>query len=125
MAAAAGLLNDQTAEVAARASLSCLAVPDAERAPLMKEFDREMTHETPLRRRFFRLLVGRVARRRPLLLLPVVHTTDPLGVTERAAWGVVWLGSGRVRVTRAVSPGAAVEMTPDELAERFTEENFA
>ena len=60
-----------------------------------------------------------------MILLPVMHSSDPLGVTQRPAWGIIWLGYGRVSVTRAGLPDAAVEMTADELAERFTEENFA
>ncbi|MCR4295725.1 MAG: hypothetical protein NUW21_09345, partial [Elusimicrobia bacterium] len=85
----------------------------------------DMARETPARRRLFRLLAGRVARRRPLLLIPVVHRSEPLGVSEREAWGVTWAGPGRVRAVRAGSPGVVTEMTADELAERFTQEHFA
>jgi hypothetical protein len=122
MTAAAGLLPDETAGSAARAALSCLKVPEASRAALLAELSVDMARETPARRRLFRLLVGRVARRRPLLLLPVVHRTSPLGVEERAAWGVAWEGTGRARVTRGSESSV---MTYDELAERFTQENFA
>lgn len=125
MAAAAGLLPGETAETAARAALVCLGVPEAARPGLLAELASDMTRETPSRRRLFRLLVGRVARRRPLLLIPVVHHTDPLGVTEREAWGVTWAGKGRARVVRAFTPDRAEEMTADELAERFTQEHFA
>ena len=125
MAAAAELVPGQTAEAAACAVLSCLGVAEADRKILLEELARERTRETPIRRRLFRLLIGRVARRRPLILLPVIHRTDTLGVTEHGAWGVVWLGPGRVRVTRADSPQTSHEMTAVELAERFTTENFA
>jgi hypothetical protein len=125
MAAAAGLLPGETAESAGRAALACLAVPDASRAALLAELASDMARETPSRRRLFRLLAGRVARRRPLLLIPVVHRTGPLGVTEREAWGVTWTGKDRVRVVRAGSPGRAEDMTAEELAERFTQEHFA
>jgi len=122
MTAAAGLLPGETADSAARAVLACLKVPDASRAALLAELSVDMARETPARRRLFRLLVGRVVRRRPLVLLPVVHRTSPLGVEERAAWGVTWEGTGRARVTRG---SASSVMTYEELAESFTQENFA
>jgi hypothetical protein len=125
MIAAAGLLPGETAESAARAVLECLAVPGASRSALLAELASDMARETPARRRLFRLLVGRVARRRPLLLIPVVHAVKPLGVTEREAWGVTWTGPGRVRVMRAGSPDAGREMTAEELAENFTQEYFS
>lgn len=123
MTSAAGLNPGETIESAARAALECLQVPDAARAALLAELAADMARETPARRRLFRLLVGRVARRRPLMLIPVVHGVDPLAVTEREAWGVEWAGRGRVRVQRG--SGAPEEMTADALAERFTQENFA
>lgn len=125
MAAAAGLAAGATAESVARAQLELLSVPEPARPALLAELRSDEARETPARRRLFRLLAGRVARRRPLLLIPVVHRTDPLGVTEREAWGVTWTGRGRVRVVRAGSPGSAEEMTAEELAERFTQEHFA
>jgi hypothetical protein len=125
MLAAAGLLPDETAESAARSALSCLQVPEESRAALLAELASDMTRETPARRRLFRLLVGRVARRRPLVLIPVIHRTEPLAVSEREAWGVTWAGKGRARVVRAGAPDKSEEMTAEELAERFTQEHFA
>ncbi len=125
MAAAAGLLPGETIDSAASAALACLKVPAVARAPLMAELASDMARETPARRRLFRLLVGRVARRRPLILVPVVHRTAPNGVTEREAWSAVWTGIGRVRVARASAPGRTDEMSAEELAERFTKEHFA
>ena len=122
MTTAAGLLPGETADSAARAALACLKVSDTSRAALLAELATDMARETPARRRLFRLLVGRVARRRPLVLLPVVHRTSPLGVEERAAWGVTWEGIGLARVTRGSESSV---MTSEELAERFTQENFA
>ena len=58
------------------APLACLNVPDSSRAALLAEFADDMARETPPRRRLFRLLAGRVARRRPLLLIPMVHRTS-------------------------------------------------
>lgn len=122
MAAAAGLLSDETAAQAASAILACWQVPAAERPALLEDLARDLARETPSRRRLYRLLAGRVARRRPLVLLPIVHETAPPGVFDRAAWGVVWSAPGRVRVVRPGLPDAS--MTPDELAEAFTSENF-
>jgi hypothetical protein len=125
MTAAAGFLPGETVESAARSALDCLRIPEEARPGLLADLARVMTRETPARHRLFRLLVGRVARRRPLVLLPVVHRTGPLAVVEREAWGLVWAGPDRVRVTRADAPEQAVEMTSSELAERFTDEHFA
>ncbi len=125
MAAAAGLLPGETAESAARAALACLSVPEAAREALMAELHLDMTRETPSRRRLFRLLVGRVARRRPLVLIPVVHRTSPLGVSETEAWGVTRIGRDRVRVVKAEHPDRHEDMTAEQLAERFTQEHFA
>jgi hypothetical protein len=124
MAATAGLVPGETSDSVARAALAVLSVPEAARALLLAELARDMTRETPSRRRLFRLLIGRVARRRPLLLAPIVHCTSPLGVSEREAWGVTWLGPGRARVVRAGTPEAHEEMTAEELSDRFTAEHF-
>ncbi|MBI5245883.1 MAG: hypothetical protein HY923_01780 [Elusimicrobia bacterium] len=125
MTAAAGLLPGETAESAARAALAALRVPETARATLLAELARDLARETPSRKRLFRLLAGRVARRRPLVLLPIVHGTSPLGVVEREVWGVTWLSAGRVRVARAGTPGAREDMTAEELSDRFTAEHFA
>ncbi len=125
MTVAAGLVAGETIEDAANAALAALDVPERERAALRAELENDMTRETPSRRRLFRLLVGRVARRRPLILIPVVHRTEPLGVAELQAWGLTYLGTGRVRVVFAGKPEESVEMTVEELAARFTQENFA
>jgi hypothetical protein len=124
MMAAAGLLPDESAEAAAVAVLACLAVPQAERPDLLAELARDLSRETPRRLRLFRLLAGRVARRRPLVMLPVVHGLEPLGVAAGEAWSWEWTGRGRVTARSAVSPGVPVETTPEAFAERFIQENF-
>lgn len=125
MAAAAGLLPGETIAKAAGAALACLAVPEAERPALLADLARNLARETPHRRRLFRLLAGRVARRRPLVLIPVIHSTRPLGVAAREAWSWEWLAPGRVRARRADAPDAPIETTPELFADRFVEENFA
>jgi hypothetical protein len=124
MMAAAGLLPDEDAEAAAVAVLACLAVPAAERPDMLAELARDMTRETPRRLRLFRLLAGRVARRRPLVLFPVVHGTEPLGVTVGEAWSWEWTGPGRVTARSAGAPEVPIETTPEAFAERFVQENF-
>ena len=125
MSAAAGLLPGETLEAVAAAVLACLSVPPETRPALLAELRREHSRETPTRRRLFRLIAGRVARRRPVVFIPVVHRVDPLGVEVREACSWEAAARGRVRVRRAGAPGAAVEMDPADFAERFVEENFA
>jgi hypothetical protein len=109
MASAAGLLPGETAASAAASALECLRVPEAERAGLLSEFEEDLSRETPVRRRLFRLLAGRVARRRPLVVLPVTHRLEPPGV---------FLGEARALVSS--DPRAA-----EDFARDFTRENFA
>ena len=125
MSAAAGLLPDETLEAAASTVLGCLSVPPDLRPPLLAELLRESSRETPTRRRLFRLIAGRVARRRPVVFLPVVHSVDPLGVHVREGCSWELVSRGRVRVRRADAPDAAVEMDSGDFAERFVGENFA
>lgn len=125
MAACAGLLPGETADQAAAAALAALEVPPAARDGLLSALRRDLLHETPTRRRLFRILAGRVARRRPVVLIPIVHRVDPLGVETREAWGWEYAGPGRVRARRADAPDAAVETAAEDFADRFVQENFA
>lgn len=125
MAACAGLLPGEDAEAAARAALAALEVPPERRDELMSALRRDLTHETPTRRRLFRILAGRVARRRPLVLIPIVHRLSPLGVETREAWSWEGAGRGRVLARRADAPAAPVETSPEDFADRFVQENFA
>lgn len=125
MAAAAGLLDEERLEDAAAAALECMAVPAAARGALMAELLRENRRETPTRRRLFRVIAGRVLRRRPVVFLPVAHRVDPLGVDIREARSWVGAGRGRVRARRADAPDAAQETAPEDFAVSFVEENFA
>ncbi|MBI3566257.1 MAG: hypothetical protein HY079_13760 [Elusimicrobia bacterium] len=124
MAACAGLLPGEAPEAAAEAALAALEVPAARRAELMGALRRDLTRETPTRRRLFRILAGRVARRRPLVLLPIVHRMSPLGVEEREAWAWEPAGPGRVKARRA-DRAEGETTTPDDFADRFVQENFA
>jgi hypothetical protein len=125
MAACAGLLPGETATSVAVAAIAALEVPGAARDGLMRDLTRDLERETPSRRRLFRLLERRVARRRPIVLFPIVHGTAPLGVSTREAWSWETAAPGRVLARRADAPDAATETTPDAFANRFVEENFA
>jgi len=125
MASAAGLLPGTTLEAVASAVLGCLSVPQDRRPALLAELLRESSRETPTRRRLFRLIAGRVARRRPVVFIPIVHHVDPLGIEVREACSWEAAARGRVRVRRADAPDAAIEMDSGEFAERFVQENFA
>ncbi len=125
MAACAGLFPGQDGEQAAVAALSALSIPTERREPLLEELRRDLTHETPTRRRLFRLLANRVGRRRPLLFLPVVHRLAPPGIEIREAWSMETENARRVVTRRADIPEKAEAMTADEFADRFVQENFA
>lgn len=129
MAAAAGLLPGETLKDAAAACLACLAVSEPERSALLAEVLREAARRTPSRRRLFSVIAGRVARRRPVVFIPVVHRESPPGVEIREAcsWerGARQASGWRVGVRRADAPGVVVEMDSGDFAERFVEENFA
>jgi hypothetical protein len=124
MAAAAGLIPGLAPRAAAESILGALDVPAAERPGLLADLEADLTRETPRRLRLFRLLAGRVARRRPLVLIPIVHSTEPLGISVREAWSWEAAPGGQVAATRADAPGVARTMTPDAFADLFVEENF-
>lgn len=124
MCAAAGLVPEQDAVAAGRAALAALAVPETERVALLAELSADMARETPRRRRLFRLLAGRVARRRPLVLVPIAHSVAPPGVAVGEAWSWEYDANRRLLARRAGAPDDARETTPDAFAVRFVEENF-
>ena len=125
MTAAAGLLPEDNVEAAAAAALSCLAVPESARAGLLADLAREFARETPRRARFFRVLAERVARRRPVVMIPVAHTSSPVGIAAGEAWSWEWAGRGRLNARKADAPGVCVETTPEAFADLFVEGNFA
>lgn len=125
MASEAGLLPEEAPRAAARAALEALDVPEAARARLLAELSALSDRETPHRGRLFRVLAGRVARARPLVLIPIIHSTRPLGVAVREAWGWCAAARGRVAAFRGDAPDAAVETTAESFAGRFVTENFA
>lgn len=122
MGAAAGLAPDDSAAVAGRV-LEVLAVPEGERAALRADLELDLRRETPRRLRLFRALAGRVTRRRPLVILPVVHGVEPLGVSVREPWS--WQAAGRGRAKAGPAGEAPREDRVESLAWRLVEGNFA
>ena len=124
MAACAGLLPGQDAEHAAAAAMAALSIPVERRPFLLAALRHDLTRETPTRRRLFRLLANRIGRRRPLMLLPVVHQMNPTGIGLREAWSLETEGPACIMARRADDADKTMGMTPDDFADRFVQENF-
>ena len=86
-AAETGALGDTELDVLRR-SLEALGLDDEQKAQALRELSCEWPRETPFRRRFFRLLAGRLLRQgRPVVWLPVVHRNGGRpGILVREAW---------------------------------------
>lgn len=121
MGAAAGLAPDDSAAVAGRV-LEVLAVPQSQRAALRADLELDLRRETPRRLRLFRAL-NRAARARPLVIIPVVHGFEPLGVTVREPWS--WQAAGRGRAKAGPAGETPREDVVDALAWKLVEGNFA
>lgn len=122
MGAAVGLAPGGARETAERV-LEVLAVPAALRPALLTALDFDLSRETPRRLRLFRALAGRVTRRRPLVIIPIVHHDAPLGVEVREAWS--WEAAGRGRAKAGAVGEAPREDDVDAHARRLVEDNFA
>lgn len=110
----------------AEAFLRALEVPEAEAPGLLAQLGEELTRETPFRRRFFRVLAARVARSRPVVLLPICHVIDgeKLGIELRDPCALASFAAGRARVMLGGGDGAVWEASPERFAEQFGRENF-
>ncbi|MDE2313199.1 MAG: hypothetical protein KGL04_03380 [Elusimicrobia bacterium] len=125
-ACAAGRLDAPTAAAlgaAARAAGLGEEEVRARIAALAAEFSRE----TPFRRRFFRLLAGRVLGRagRPVVFVPIAHgRADGAHLGCGDCW--VWRSQdgGRISAVKAGTSEEAWSGTADEFAVRFVSENF-
>ncbi|MDX6768859.1 MAG: hypothetical protein SF051_04955 [Elusimicrobiota bacterium] len=122
MAAAVGLAPGGARETAARV-LELLRVPASARPALLTGLEFDLSRETPRRLRLFRALAGRVTRRRPLIIIPIVHSVSPLGVEVREAWS--WESAGRGRVKAGSAGEASREDAVDAHARRLVEGNFS
>jgi hypothetical protein len=111
------------AEHALSSILDALGVSGSSAAALASIKD-ELTRETPYRERFFGVLAGRVASRRPLVLLAIAHNVaGGLSIEPRQSWAWTSFEHGKLRAVPA-DGAAAFEGTPEEFARRFVTENF-
>lgn len=117
-----GLLLPE-AERRARDCLEALDVPSRERALALEKLAAVVRRETPPRSRFFRVLAGRVLRRRPVVFLPIVHRGGfSPGVDIREAWS--WRSGGPGGLEGS-SPRGSWSGTAEAFAEDFIRENFS
>lgn len=101
----------------AQAILKALEVPGN-----LAGLEAELRRETPYRGRFFRVLAGRVRRRRPIVFIPVIHHDEPgrLGVEIKRPW--VWKeGAGDIQASGPRGPWSG---SAHDFAKAFGEENF-
>lgn len=88
----------------------------------LAELERELARETPYRRRFFRVLAGRVRPRRPVVFIPVAHYDEDgrRGIEIKSPWA--WKrGEGELE---RFGRGAWARGSVDDFAMAFGEENF-
>ncbi len=106
--------------------LDALGLSAEQAAESLARLSEELGRETPFRRRFFRVLAGRVARQRPVVLLPIVHRLQPqLGVELREAWGWRGVKSGMIDAVVAGPVASDWSMRPQDFAVHFVRENFS
>lgn len=121
--AAAGRLDPAARESLAR-TLSVLDLPSGKAEAAIQEFEGELSRETPYRFRFFRILAGRVLKRRPAVLLPVVHRLgSPHRIELREPWACLSYAEGRLGL-RAPDGGES-RLPLEDFVLRFVGENFA
>lgn len=112
----------------ARRALSGLAaafgLSGEQTSAALAELEDELSRETPYRARFFAALAARAARRRPVVLVPVSHTLDPLGVVVQDVWVWTSFKDGRLQAFTSRPKTPAFEGTPEEFARRFVAGSF-
>jgi hypothetical protein len=117
---------DQRGRTAMLAFLAALGLSDELAAESLARLSEELGRETPFRRRFFRILAGRIARRRPVVLLPIVHRFgENPGVEVREAWGISGFEKGMMSAMMAGPVPTEWRMRPQDLAVQFVRENFS
>jgi hypothetical protein len=106
--------------------LAALGLDGAQSEESLSRLTEELGRETPFRRRFFRILAGRVVRRRPVVLIPIVHRVKPdLGIEIRDAWGLSGYAKGMMSAMLAGPTPSEWRMRPQDLAVQFGRDNFA
>ncbi len=124
---AAGRLDAPT-EAVLRAAARAAGLGGAEIGARISALSGEFSRETPFRRRFFRLLAGRVLGRagRPVVFVPIAHgRADGAHLGFGDCW--IWRSQdgGRISAVKAGESREAWTGTADEFAVRFVSENFA
>jgi hypothetical protein len=104
--------------------LSAMGFSPEDRPAAVEELAAEIARETPYRCRFFRLLAGRVLRRRPIVFLPIVHRRDGgvYGVDIKDAWAMV---AGRAGNLQGLSPAGSWKGEAGAFAREFIKGNFS
>lgn len=106
--------------------LDALGLSPEQAQESISRLSEELSRETPYRRRFFRILAGRVGRRRPVVIVPIVHRTQPvLGVETREAWGWSGVEKGKLSALLAGPVPTQWQMRPQDFAVHFVNENFS
>ena len=108
------------------AFLAALGLDEERAAESLGRLAEELSRETPFRRRFFRILAGRVAVRRAVVIVPIVHRGgENPGVDVKEAWGLRAFSKGMIDVAVAGPAPTDWSLPPQDLAVRFVRENFA
>ncbi|MBI4422758.1 MAG: hypothetical protein HY554_03470 [Elusimicrobia bacterium] len=108
---------------AAEACARAMGYGQAEAAAAADRLDEELRRETPYRLRLFRVIAGRVARRRPLVIVPLNHGAPP-------DMGMVWgepaaLVGARGDAFELAYPGGRREaLSFDAFARAFVRKNL-
>jgi hypothetical protein len=93
---------------------------------LLAQLDEELARETPFRRRFFKILAARVARSRPVVIIPVTHRVGArMGVEVREACGWSGYAHGKIEAMMGGDGAARWTSSPEHFAVQFGRENFA
>ncbi|MDE2038888.1 MAG: hypothetical protein KGO96_11170 [Elusimicrobia bacterium] len=116
---------DEAGRRAMLAYLDALGLDAGTAENFLSLLSEELARETPFRRRFFRVLAGRVLRSRPVVLIPIVHRggASP-GVDIKEAWILSGLAKGMISVAAGPAAGSR-RLDCAELAQRFVSENFS
>lgn len=108
------------------AFLDALGVPDGQAAESLARLSEELCRETPFRRRFFRILAARVARKRPLVILPIAHRPGAApGIDVKEAWAWRGYSNGLIDAMIAGPVASDWHMRPQDFAVQFVRENFS
>jgi hypothetical protein len=114
----------ESARDSLRVLLSAFGIPENEAQAGLKTLEIELKRETPFRIRFFETICARILRRRPLILLPIIHASTeenpPLSIGPAWAWTA--LAGGTLSAESA--SGETFSGTIADFAKLFVAHNF-